>query len=232
VTEGENRLSDERKRYTTRLQRRAQAHVTAVIGQETVGDDLERQIAMVIQHVLETTGARRVTLFRPLPKGQRWYSVTLFDDGGYFYGPIDPEALLLPMMVYNQKSALLLGPGHTPPDMTHLAGDLARALSGGTSSGSYLGLPLLAGSTIIGVIEVVDVEHADQLEHYAASVSRALEPLAASFNSERPQDLTPPALLTTSVTSAASPPRRSRKPPRNLPSFLARPHRSPPRSGS
>ncbi|MDQ3044336.1 MAG: hypothetical protein M3R06_04170 [Chloroflexota bacterium] len=205
MTEFETSAIEERKRYSTRLRRRAQAHVTAELGQDGPRDDLDRQITMVLQHALESTNAHRVTLFRPPPKGHRWSSVTLFADGAYFYGPIEPAALLLPMLVQNQKSALLLGPDHAPPDAVSLIGDLSRAFGGASSTATYLGLPLLVGSTVTGVLEVVDVAQTDKLQQYAESIGLALQPLAVSLMIEaRPREtqIQPKALAPSAAPAA------------------------------
>src|SRR5690349_17952042 len=104
----DERVREERKRYTTQLQRRAQAHITAELGVDDGAADVDRQIAMLLQHAMQTTGARRVTLFRPVPKGQRWHAATVLEDGGFYYGLIAPDSLVLPMSAYHQKRALIL----------------------------------------------------------------------------------------------------------------------------
>ena len=73
----EEPMRDERKRYTTQLQRRAQAHITAELGGTTVVPDTDRQITMVVQHAQNSTGARRVSFFRPVVRGRRWHVATM-----------------------------------------------------------------------------------------------------------------------------------------------------------
>jgi hypothetical protein len=84
---------DERKRYTTQLQRRAQAHITAELGGTTVVPDTDRQVTMVVQHAQNETGARRVSFFRPVTRGRRWHVATVLGDGTFYYGLACPETL-------------------------------------------------------------------------------------------------------------------------------------------
>ena len=167
---------DERKRYTSRLQHRAQAHVTAELGTEASGADVDRQVAMLVQHALETTGARRVTLFRPVPRSQRWHTVTVLDDGGFYYGLVAPDNLVLPMVIYAQKRPLLLAPDRPPDVAAPGVADLGFR--------SYLGLPLLAAERVVGVLEAVDVAHSDLLEGYATTLEPTVGTLAAALGQE------------------------------------------------
>lgn len=99
---------EERKRYTAQLQRRAQAHVTAELGVCGGEVEVDRQITMVVRHVRETTGARRVTILRPIPCGKRWHVSTLVEDGCFYYGLIAPESMVLPMAAYRRRGRVLL----------------------------------------------------------------------------------------------------------------------------
>ena len=69
----DERVREERKRYTTQLQRRAQAHVTAELGGGDVMPDIDRQVTSVLQHAQDATKARRVTFYRPIVRGRRWH---------------------------------------------------------------------------------------------------------------------------------------------------------------
>jgi hypothetical protein len=176
VAGGEERIREERKRYTTQLQRRAQAHVTAELGVETGAADLDRQIAMLIQHALETTSARRITLFRPVPKGQRWHAATVLEDGCFYYGLIAPESLVLPMSAYHQKRPVLLAADRAPePSLPHL-GDLGIK--------SYLGMPVVSGGDVVAVLEAVDVARAEDLDRYAATLKQAVAEVAEALAAE------------------------------------------------
>lgn len=55
----DERVREERKRYTTQLQRRAQAHVTAELGGGNVMPDIDRQVTSVLQHAQDATKAPR-----------------------------------------------------------------------------------------------------------------------------------------------------------------------------
>ena len=176
MTEPDERSVDERKRYTTRLQRRAQAHVTAELGQELAEEDIDRQVAMLVQHALEATGARRVTLFRPVPRGQRWHSVTVLDDGNFYYGLIAPDTLVLPMVAYTQKKPVLMG-----PDRPH---EIPAPRPEQLGFRSYLGLPLLDGTEVVAVLEAVDVAQSELLERYATTLNEALTALTAALQAD------------------------------------------------
>lgn len=173
----DERGQDERKRYTTRLQRRAQAHVTAELGPENQEADVDRQVAMLIQHTLEATGARRVSLYRPVPRGQRWHVATVLEDGGFYYGLVAPDSLVLPRIAFAQKRSLLLG-----PDRPH-AIPAPRVTELGFRS--YLGLPLVNAGEVVAVLEAVDVAQSELLERYAANLEPTVAALAEAFASER-----------------------------------------------
>lgn len=171
----EAQVREERKRYTERLQRRAQAHVTAELGAGSSVADLDRQVTMLIQHVLESTRARHVSLLRPVPKGERWHVTMVFEDGGSYYGLIVPSQLVLPMAAYHQKQPVLLAPDR-PRDPT-----LPRPAALGIRS--YLAVPVLTEGEVVAVIEAVDVARPEELDRYATSVQQAarvlIEHLAA-----------------------------------------------------
>jgi hypothetical protein len=173
---GDERVREERKRYTTQLQRRAQAHVTAELGVDSGAADLDRQIAMLLQHAMDTTGARRVTLFRPVPKGQRWHAATVLDDGGFYYGLIAPDSLVLPMSAYHQKRALILA-ADRPHDPT-----LPRPTDLGFKT--YLGVPVVSGGEVVAVIEAVDVARAEDLDRHADAMEHAVDALADALATE------------------------------------------------
>src|SRR4051795_12658173 len=108
----EERVREERKRYTTQLQRRAQAHVTAELGAPVQEADTDRQVTMLIQHAIETTGARRVSLYRPVPRGRRWHVSTAMADGCFYYGLVAPETLVISRSAGDRKKAVLLSADH------------------------------------------------------------------------------------------------------------------------
>jgi hypothetical protein len=172
----DERAREERKRYTTQLQRRAQAHITAELGVDSGAADVDRQIAMLLQHVMQTTGARRVTLFRPVPKGQRWHAATVLEDGGFYYGLIAPDSLVLPMSAYHQKRALILS-----VDRPHEA-SVPRPSDLGFKS--YLGVPVISGGDVVAIIEAVDVARVEEMERHADAIEHAVDALAEALAAE------------------------------------------------
>jgi GAF domain-containing protein len=172
----EERAREERKRYTTQLQRRAQAHITAELGVDGGAADVDRQIAMLLQHAMQTTGARRVTLFRPVPKGQRWHAATVLDDGGFYYGLIAPDSLVLPMSAYHQKRALILSPDRPHEPAVPRPSDLGFK--------SYLGVPVVNGGEVVAVIEAVDVARVEEIERHADAIEQAVDALAEALAAE------------------------------------------------
>lgn len=170
------RVIEERKRYTTQLQRRAQAHVTAELGVDSGAADVDRQIAMLLQHAMETTSARRVTLFRPVPKGQRWHAATVLDDGGYYYGLIAPDSLVLPMSAFHQKRAVLLSPDRPHEPSVPRPSDLGIK--------SYLGIPVVSGGDVVAVLEAIDVARVEELEKLAETLEQAVDALAEALAAE------------------------------------------------
>jgi GAF domain len=171
------RVREERKRYTTQLQRRAQAHVTAELGVDTGAADLDRQVAMLIQHALETTGARRVTLLRPIPRGQRWHAATVLEDGYFYYGLIAPDTLVLPMVAYHQKRPVMLAADRPHEPSLPLPSDLGFR--------SYLGVPVVSEGEVVAVIEAVDLARADDLERNAAALEQAVAAVAEALAADR-----------------------------------------------
>jgi hypothetical protein len=173
---GEERVREERKRYTTQLQRRAQAHVTAELGVDSGAADLDRQIAMLIQHAMETTGARRVTLFRPVPKGQRWHAATVLEDGCFYYGLIAPDSLVLPMSAYHQRRPLMLSPDRPQEPSVPRPSELGFT--------SYLGVPVVSGDDVVAVVEAIDVARTEDLDRYASSLEQAVAAVAETLAAE------------------------------------------------
>lgn len=172
----DERVREERKRYTTQLQRRAQAHITAELGVDDGAADVDRQIAMLLQHAMDITGARHVTLFRPVPKGQRWHAATVLDNGGFYYGLIAPDSLVLPMSAFHQKRALILS-ADRPHDPS-----VPRPVDLGLES--YLGVPVVSGGDVVAVIEAVDVARVDELERHADALEQAVAALAEALAAE------------------------------------------------
>lgn len=173
---GDPRLVDDRRRYTTQLQRRAQAHVTAELSVDSSAVDVDRQIAMLLQLAMDRTGARRVTLFRPVPKGQRWHAATVLEGGGFYYGLIAPDSLVLPMSAYLRKQTLILS-----SDRPHEP-SLPRPAELGFTS--YLGVPVISNDDVVAVIEAIDVSLTDDLDHLASELEQAVDALADALAEE------------------------------------------------
>jgi|GEM_PF-1824550 len=172
----DQRVVDDRRRYTAQLQRRAQAHVTAELTVDSSSADVDRQIAMLLQHAMERTGARRVTLFRPVPKGQRWHAATVLDGGGFYYGLIAPDSLVLPMAAYSQKRTLILSTDRAHDPTLPRPADLGIR--------NYLSVPVLSDDDVVAVIEAVDVSLSDDLDHLAAELGQAVNALADALAAE------------------------------------------------
>jgi hypothetical protein len=170
------RLVDDRRRYTTQLQRRAQAHVTAELSVDSNAVDVDRQIAMLLQLAMERTGARRVTLFRPVPKGQRWHAATVLEGGGFYYGLIAPDSLVLPMAAYLHKQTLILSSDRPHEPSLPRPADLGFT--------SYLGVPVINNDDVVAVIEAIDVNQSDDLDHLASELEQAVGAVAEALAEE------------------------------------------------
>jgi hypothetical protein len=170
----DERVREERKRYTTQLQRRAQAHVTAELGGGSVMPDIDRQITSVLQHAQDATKARRVTFYRPIVRGRRWHVATLLPDGGFFYGLVAPESLGWPRQTGDDRSRRLVE-RHDEPD-----GDRLRELG----VHSYLAVPVLVSGATVAVMEAIDIAEPDQLDHYAGLLEEAVAGLGRRLADE------------------------------------------------
>jgi hypothetical protein len=177
----DDRLREERRRYTTQLQRRAQAHVTAELGQAAGEEDIDRQVTMLVQHALETTGARRVTLLRPVPRGRRWHVATVLEDGCFYYGLVAPETLVLSRAACTTKMPVLIN-ADTPNDP-------ALPTLSELGMKTYLGVPIVISGTAIAVVEAIDVAQPESLERYAIALEQAVTALATKLASENHRDV-------------------------------------------
>jgi GAF domain-containing protein len=178
--EPEELVREERKRYTTQLQRRAQAHVTAELGSATGEEDIDRQVTMLVQHALETTGARRVTLLRPVPRGRRWHISTVLDDGCFYYGLVAPETLVLPRAACDTLRPVMLGADYPVDPALPQLSELGLK--------SYLGVPIVINDTAVAVVEAVDVAQTDNLDRYSTMLEMAVTALANRFATETQRD--------------------------------------------
>ncbi len=177
----DERLREERKRYTTQLQRRAQAHVTAELGSVTTEEDTDRQVTMLVRHALESTGARRVSLLRPIPRGRRWHVATVLNDGCFYYGLVAPEALVLPLAACERKMPVLLS-ADTPCDPA-----LPRPSELGIKT--YVGVPIVVAGRSIAVVEAVDIARPEDLELHATTLENAVSALADRLATESQRDV-------------------------------------------
>jgi hypothetical protein len=190
---GLGRAVDERKSYTTKLQRRAQAHIPAELGHDMVEDGLDRQVVMLVQHALDATHARRVSLIRPIPRGRRWQIVSAYEDGSFYYGLVAPEGLALPLVVFSTQRPIVIRPDRpldiVPPfpiiNPQHLG------------IKTYVGLPLMAGPTVSAVLEIVNVAQPDLIDRHIQSLEPALNQLTLALSddarSEQPSGWAGPA---------------------------------------
>ena len=170
----DERGREERKRYTTQLQRRAQAHVTAELGGGNALPDIDRQVTSVLQYAQDATKARRVTFYRPIARGRRWHVATLLPDGGFFYGLVAPESLGWPRWTAEEKRRRLVE-RHDEPD-----GERLRDLG----VQSYLGVPVLVSGATVAVMEAIDVAEPELLDHYARLLEEAVAGLGRRLADE------------------------------------------------
>src|SRR6476469_480288 len=175
----EEPMRDERKRYTTQLQRRAQAHITAELGGTTVVPDTDRQVTMVIQPAQNSTGARRVSFFRPVTRGRRWHVATVLDDGTFYYGLACPETLGWSRVSFEQRRPVLYDSRDQRPETGPSLPDLGLR--------SYLGVPVLADGRAVAVIEAVDVNQTGDLEHYSAQLEETASTIAQRLDDQNKQ---------------------------------------------
>jgi len=166
-------VREERKRYTTQLQRKAQAHVTAELGVASGEEDTDRQVTMLVQHALESTGARRVTLYRPVPRGRRWHISTVLDDGCFYYGLVAPETLMLSRAAGDRRRPVMLSADHPV--------DIGLPPLSELGLKSYLGVPIVIEGNAVAIVEAIDVAQPDNLDQYATSLEQAVTSLANRF---------------------------------------------------
>lgn len=177
---------DERKRYTTQLQRRALAHITAELGGTTVVPDIDRQVTMVVQHGQQATRARHVAFMRPVTRGRRWHVATVLDDGTFYYGLASPETLGWPRLAFEQRRAMLFDTDtNRPPGGPDLR-DLGMR--------SYVGVPVLANGTAVAVLEAVDVDPTGDLAYYSSQLEETASAVAQRLHEQsRDADSAPDA---------------------------------------
>ncbi|HQY30358.1 MAG TPA: GAF domain-containing protein [Thermomicrobiales bacterium] len=162
---------NDRKRYTAQLQRRAQAHITAELGGAAQpGPDIDRQVTMVVQRTRDITGARRVSLFRPVARGRRWHVATMLGDGTFYYGLAAPETLRWPRVAFDQKRPFLVNDGEHVPVSGPGAIDLGMS--------SYVSVPIMSGNRAVAVMDAVDVNDTADLTYYSAQMEQAVSSLA------------------------------------------------------
>jgi GAF domain-containing protein len=170
---------DERKRYTTQLQRRAQAHITAELGGTTVVPDTDRQVTMVVQHAQNATGARRVSFFRPVTRGRRWHVATVLGDGTFYYGLACPETLSWSRLSFEQRRPVLFDARHSQTEGSPNLSEVGLR--------SYLGVPVLADGRSVAVIEAVDVNQTGELEYYSSQLEETASTLAQRLDDDNKQ---------------------------------------------
>jgi hypothetical protein len=160
---------EERKRYISRLSRRAQSQIASELGAERTSEALNEHIGTMIHQIMEETGARRVTLYRPIPKGQRWHAATALGDGSRYYGLVAPEAVVLPMIAFTQRRSIVWSPtsNHEIPS--------PRPDEFGYDS--YVGVPLLKAGEVVAVVEAVDFEQSDHLDRYVGAIEKQMASL-------------------------------------------------------
>ena len=167
---------DERKRYTTQLQRRALAHITAELGGTTVVPDIDRQVTMVVQHSQQATKARHVSFMRPVNRGRRWHVATVLSDGTFYYGLSSPETLGWPRLAFEQRRAMLFDTGVNAPPGGPPLGELGMR--------SYVGVPVLANGIAVAVLEAVDVDQTGDLTYYSGQLEETASAVGQRLHEE------------------------------------------------
>jgi len=180
---------EERKRYISRLSRRAQSQIASELGAERTPEALDEQIGTIIHQIVEETGARRVTLYRPIPKGQRWHSATALVDGGRYYGLVAPETVVLPMIAFSQRRPIVWS-----PTSTH---DIPSPRPDEFGYDSYVGVPLLKAGQVVAVVEAVDFEKSDQLDRHVSAIEKRM----TSLGTIEQVDTGPPAAAPVPATA-------------------------------
>ena len=170
------RSAEERRRYTSRLQRRVKARVTSELGIDMVAEGIDRQIAMVLQHSIELTNARRATFFRPIARAKRWQTVTVLEDGGFHYGLIAPESVPLAMLAATDREPVLIGPEHDAR--------LPFAMPEDPGFTSYVAMPLVAADHLVGVLEIIDLGEPKQLGRAVENLRATLDDLSQGLGNE------------------------------------------------
>jgi hypothetical protein len=102
-----------------------------------------------------------------VPKGQRWHAATVLDDGGYYYGLIAPDSLILPMSAYQQKRPVILSVDRPHEPSVPRPSDLGIK--------SYLGVPVVSGD---------DVARVEEMEKLAETLEQAVDALADALAAE------------------------------------------------
>jgi hypothetical protein len=165
----EEEAQEERKRYILRLQRRAQSQISTDLGNDVPQSHDESQIATLIRQVLQDTNARRVTIFRPITRGQRWHAATALADGSLYFSLVPPESVVLPMAIFTQRRSMVWNATsrhEIPPPRPDEFGYR-----------SYVGAPLINDGEVVAVVEAVDFAQADQVERHLSVVEARLSTL-------------------------------------------------------
>jgi GAF domain-containing protein len=157
---------EERKRYITRLYRRAQTQIANDLGAEGSRDGVDELVGAMIHQIIEETGARCVTLYRPVPRGQRWHVASALANGGRYYGLAAPESVVLPMLAFTQRRSIVFGPASGQ--------DLPSPRPDEFGYHSYIGVPVLNGGEVIAVVEAVDFEQTDHLDLHVGAIEKLM----------------------------------------------------------
>lgn len=169
-------VREERKRYTSQLHRRAQAHITAELGGSAVAPDTDRRVTSIVQHTQRSTGARRVTFYRPVTRGKRWHVATMLADGSFYYGLASRDTMGWSRAVLEKKLPVMLEADDVPPPGTPGLPDMGVR--------SYIGVPVIADEQLVAVIEVVDIQAEGALDGYSADLVKTVEAFADSLRDQ------------------------------------------------
>lgn len=166
IGSADEHMREERRRYTAQLQRRAQAHVTAELGGSLTMPDIDRQVMMIIQHAQQSTKARSVSIYRPVVRGHRWHVATILPNGVFAYTSAALDTLSWPKATVQSKQRQVLDRHH--PQEGRTLTDLGLR--------SYIGVPIIAEGSVVGVIEAVDVLPVEDLPNAASMLEELVAP--------------------------------------------------------
>jgi len=188
---------EERKRYVTRLQRRAQSQIANDLSVDSLSGNDDAEIATLIKQALEEMGARRVSLFRPVARGQRWHVTTALAEGGHYYGLVPPESVVLPMVSFSQRKTIVWSATGKQ--------NLSAPRPDEFGYRSYVGVPLVNDGVVSAIVEAVDFAKPDEIDRFVTVIEQRFSSLgrAGMVESARATTVQPESVPTHGLTEAS-----------------------------